>query len=186
MSQETAKFESAVVAVYESVGEAKRGVAALKKEGFPKGQISLVAHSLEDEKELHGFISHGDRTETDAARGAAVGGIFGALMGAAFFWVPGFGPLILLGPLATGAAGSVVGTLVGAMTGWGIPEDHVGNYEAALKQGKLLVIAHGSPLKIAEAKSILTDTHPKEVHLHSETSEDADEIDDSPARNTAR
>jgi uncharacterized membrane protein len=53
---------------------------------------------------------------------AVFGGLFGLLFGAAFLAIPGFGPLIILGPLAAGVVGAaerrsrhgLVGAILGA------------------------------------------------------------------------
>ena len=78
------------------------------------------------------------------------GGIFGVLVGAAFIWVPGFGPLIVAGSLGSMLIGGVEGAMAGAVVtgvlGWlvglGIAREYVGKYEEAVKAGKYLIIAH--------------------------------------------
>ncbi len=174
--------EESVVAVYDNVGKAKQAVKRLCDSGVASAHISFVAQSLEDQNEVTGYLDQGDRTETDAARGAIVGGVLGLLIGAAFFWIPGFGALVVLGPLAAGMTGSAVGALVGAMTGWGIPKDRVQRYEQIVREGKLLVVVHADPLTVAEAHRHLQATEPEELHLYAENSSDSPEIDDSSLR----
>jgi hypothetical protein len=108
--------------------------------------------------------------------GAWVGGLFGLLAGAAFIWVPGFGPLIVAGSLAAvligGAEGVAVGAagggLLGALAGWGVSRQHIIKYEEHLKGGKYLVIAHGSAEEAARAHNILQTTGAAEVTRHVE------------------
>lgn len=169
-----------VVAVCGNLPEAKSAIARLKQHGFPTDHISLVARGLEDDSELHGYVNYGDHTEKDAGIGGLAGGIFGALVGAAFFWIPGFGPLLVIGPLVSGMTGFVVGALIGAMVGWGIPEDQVAEYQQKVKQGKYLVIAHGDPQQVDTAATVLREGNCEEVHLHAKTSADSPEINDSP------
>jgi hypothetical protein len=69
------------------------------------GSVSIVSQNLEGEKQVHGYITTGDVAEKGAVTGAWVGGIFGLLIGAAFIWVPGFGPLLVAGPLAAAIGG---------------------------------------------------------------------------------
>jgi len=176
--------DHSVVAVFAHLADAKQAIKQLSHGGVSQDQISLVAHSLEDDHEVQSYLAHGDQSETDAARGAMVGGILGLLAGAAFFWIPGFGPLVILGPLATGFTGSAVGALVGAMTGWGIPKDRVRRYEQKVKAGAVLVIVHGSPLLVSDAYRILTEASPQELHLYAADSADSPEIDDRPLRHT--
>src|SRR4029450_2987378 len=52
------------------------------------------------------------RVTASARSGSAVRGVFGLLAGSALLFVPGVGPLIVLGPLAAAAVGAVQGALV--------------------------------------------------------------------------
>ncbi|WP_206047068.1 YsnF/AvaK domain-containing protein, partial [Noviherbaspirillum denitrificans] len=56
--------------------------------------------------------------------------------------LPGLG-LVIAGPLAAAAAGAgagaATGGLLGALVGWGIPEERVKHYESGLKQGGILM-----------------------------------------------
>jgi hypothetical protein len=98
--------------------------------------------------------------------GAFWGGLWGLLFGAAFFWVPGIGPLLVAGPLAAAILGALENAaLVGGLSALGaglyslgIPKDSVLQYETAVKAGNLLLIAHGTPADVAGAKSIVEQT----------------------------
>ncbi len=143
--------------------------------GFPIKQVSIAAQNLESEKEIHGFITAGDVTKRGAASGAWVGGLFGMLAGAAFLWVPGFGPLVVAGALAAmlvggvggAVAGAAGGSLLGVLVGWGVSKQHIIKYEEQIKGGKYLVIAHGSADQVAKARNILQSTGVDELNLHS-------------------
>jgi hypothetical protein len=91
------------------------------------------------------------------------GGLSGILMGSAFYFIPGIGPIIVFGPLVSwivravkgaGTAGglSALGTGLHSI---GIPMDSIMEYEKALKFDKFIVIAHGTSGEAAKAKSIL-------------------------------
>ena len=62
-----------------------------------------------------------------------MGGIFGLLVGAAVLFVPGFGPLIVVGPAAAWLLGGIEGAIVGAagggilggLVGLGVSRDHI-------------------------------------------------------------
>ena len=131
---------------------------------------------MESEKEIHGYVTAGDVAKSGVGTGAWVGGLFGLLAGAAFIWVPGFGPLIVAGSLAAvligGAEGVAVGAagggLLGALAGWGVSRQHIIKYEEHLKGGKYLVIAHGSAEEAARAQNILQTTGAAEVTHHVE------------------
>lgn len=95
-------------------------------------------------------------------------------MGAAFIWIPGFGPLLVAGPLAAALLGAIEGAavgaagggLLGALVGWGVSKEHILKYEEKLKGGKYLVIAHGSADEVAKARNILQGTGADELNVH--------------------
>ena len=98
MSQES------VVGVYNTLDMAEAAVRALDAGKFPVNQISILAKDIQDEKKVHGYVTACDVSKTGAKTGAWVGGIFGLLVGSAFLWVPGVGPLIIAGSLAAALA----------------------------------------------------------------------------------
>jgi hypothetical protein len=112
--------------------------------------------------------------KSSARTGAWVGGIFGLLAGAAFLWVPGFGPLVVAGSLTAALLGGVEGAETGAaatgVLGWlfslGISRAQVLKYEESGKAGKYLVITHGSADDGTKAQQILAGTKPAELNVH--------------------
>jgi hypothetical protein len=166
--------ESSVVGVYTSVDVAEEAVRRLGAEGFPIEQVSILAQDLGSEKQIHGYVTACDVAKSSARTGAWVGGLFGLLAGAAFLWVPGFGPLVVAGSLTAALLGGVEGAVAGAaatgVLGWlfslGISKDHILKYEESVKAGKYLVIAHGSADDVTKAKQILAGTNPAELNVH--------------------
>jgi hypothetical protein len=106
--------------------------------------------------------------------GAFWGGLWGLLFGAAFFWVPGIGPVLVGGPLVAwivaGLEGAVViGGLsaIGAgLYSLGIPKNSIVQYETAIKAGKYLVVAHGTAAEAAKAREILSTLNPSGLTDH--------------------
>ena len=106
--------------------------------------------------------------------GAFWGGIWGWLFGAAFFAIPGIGPVLVAGPLVAWIVGALEGAIVvGGLTAlgaglysMGIPKDSVLKYEMALKSDKFLLLAHGTADEVARAKDIIVTTHPAEFGVH--------------------
>ncbi|MCA9917817.1 MAG: hypothetical protein KC445_07690 [Anaerolineales bacterium] len=155
-----------VIQVYDSMSGAETAVRKLSEGNFPIEQVSILAQDMASEKEVHGFITTGDVAKAGAGTGAWFGGLFGILVGAAFIWVPGFGPLFVAGPLAAALLGGVEGAvagaagggLLGALFGVGISKQHIVKYEETLKAGKYLLVAHGSPEELELARNILADT----------------------------
>ena len=91
------------------------------------------------------------------------GGLWGLLFGAAFFWLPGFGPIAVAGPivhafavaLEGAAVGGGVGVLGAALTSIGVPKDSIVKYEKAMRADKYLLIAHGDAATVQHAREIM-------------------------------
>jgi hypothetical protein len=166
--------EQSVVGVYEQMSKAENAVHTLNRAGFPIRQISIVGQDLQSESQVHGYVTAGDVAKGSAKTGAWFGGLFGLLIGAAFLWVPGVGPLIVAGPLSAmllgGIEGAVAGAagagLLGALVGWGVSKKHILKYEEHLRGGKYLVIAHGNADDVERARKILQGTGATELNLH--------------------
>ena len=171
--------DQSVVGVYDTMSKAEAAIGALNTGGFPITQVTITAQNLESEKQIHGFVTAGDVARSGAGSGAWFGGLFGLLAGAAFIWVPGFGPFIAAGSLAAvligGAEGAAVGAagggLLGGLVGWGVSKKHIIKYEEHLKGGKYLVIANGNADEVAKAKNILQSSGATEVTVHVTSSE---------------
>jgi len=161
-----------VVGVYASFEKAKDAVQVLEKHDFSSDHVSLVTRSVEKEVPEEEVLQRGDRTEEKALRGAGYGGLLGALVATPLLAIPGVGPVLLAGPIAAGMTGAIVGGFLGAMSGWGVPQDRIQQYEHVVQEGNLLVVAYGDPLEVAEAKRLLEGTDCEEVHLHAATSAD--------------
>lgn len=165
-----------VIGVYDVLSKAEDAIRTLDRTGFPIKQVSIVAKDLESEREVHGYVNAGDIAKGGAGTGAWLGGFFGLLFGAAFLWVPGFGPLLVAGPLSAALLGGVEGALagaagggmLGALFGWGVSRQHILKYEERVKGGKYLVIAHGSPDEVERARGVLQNTEPEELNVHRE------------------
>ena len=166
--------ESSVVAVFHHIDEAEAAVQELGKGGFPIQHVSIIAKNLGTEKKVHGYVTSCDVAKSAAKTGAWVGGIFGLLVGAAFLWVPGVGPLVVAGSLTSALLGGVEGAVTGAaftgLLGWltsiGISKEHILKYEESIKAGKYLVVAHGSADDAKKAKAILEGTRPTQLTVH--------------------
>ena len=106
--------------------------------------------------------------------GAFWGGIWGLLVGAAFFVIPGIGSVLAAGPAVAAIVGAqetalVVGgvSAIGAgLISLGIPKNSVIKYESALKADKFLVVAHGAIEDVNRVKDILASTRSVDMDVH--------------------
>src|SRR6185369_13132255 len=112
-----------IVALYDDLSTAQQVVKAMRDAGIPSADISLVA--LDAAGEYGKYItktttkvkdSTADGVDKGAGVGALVGGLGGLLVGLGALAIPGIGPVLAAGPLATAVA-AIVGAGVGAAAG---------------------------------------------------------------------
>src|SRR6516165_3458206 len=106
--------EQSVVGVYNTMDDAEHAVHALDQAKYPIQQVTIVTKDISTEKKVHGYVTACDVSKAGATSGAWLGGIFGLLVGAAFLWVPGVGPLVVAGSLASALLGGLEGAVGGA------------------------------------------------------------------------
>lgn len=168
------KKENAVVAIYGTHREAEDAVKELDRAGFDMKKLSIIGKDQRSEEHVVGYYNAGDRMKYWGKMGAFWGGIWGLLFGSAFFWVPGIGPLLVAGPLASSIIGALEGAaVVGGLSAVGaglysigIPKDSILQYETALKAHKFLLVAHGTADQVAKAKEIVERLGPELVAHH--------------------
>ena len=155
--------ENAIVAVYDTHTQAEDTIKELERSGFDMKKLSILGKGYHSEEHPVGFYTTGDRMKAWGGVGAFWGGLWGLLFGAAFFWIPGIGPIAAAGPIVHVLAGALEGAaLVGglsalgaALTGLGVPKKSVLKYETELRADKYLVIAHGNAKEVEQAREIM-------------------------------
>ncbi|WDI41803.1 hypothetical protein [Bremerella sp. P1] len=161
------------VAVFDDFSAAQEAVHKLDESTFPSDQVSLVANSVHQDLQSTNILQYGDESQKDAAFGAGVGGLLGFFMAAPLLTIPGFGLMLIAGPITAGFTGAIVGGLLGSMLGWGVHEDHVAEYEDEVRQGAFLVVANGDPFDVDFAKQVLDQTNARSVAMHVRESADS-------------
>ncbi len=165
---------NSVVAIYETHTQAEEAVKELQRSGFDMKKMSIVGKDYHTDEHVVGYYNAGDRMKYWGKQGAFWGGIWGMLFGAAFFAIPGIGPVLIAGPLVAWIIGALEGAVVvgglsalgAGLYSIGIPQDSVVKYELALKSDKFLLLAHGTADEVAKARNIMQATHPVELTLH--------------------
>jgi uncharacterized membrane protein len=165
---------NAVIAVYDTHPAAEDAVKELQKSGFDMKKLSVVGKDYHTDERVVGYYNAGDRMSYWGKWGAFWGGFWGLLFGAAFFWVPAIGPVLVGGPLvASIVAGLEDALVVGGLSAIGaglysigIPKDSIVTYESAIKAGQYLVVAHGASAEAVQAKNILSAFRPAHVADH--------------------
>ena len=166
--------KNSCVGIYNTHQEAEQAIKDLSKAGFDMEKLSIVGKGYHSEEDAIGYYNTGDRVKFWGKQGAFWGGLWGLLLGSAFFWVPGVGPLAVGGPLVASIIGGLEGaaltgglTMLGAaLYSIGIPKDSIVKYETALKADKFLVIVHGTKDEVARAAEVLGTNADAEISTH--------------------
>lgn len=162
--------KDSVVAVFVNFSDAQDAVRQIEAAGLG-AHVSLVSRGNEQQLDAMGPLDQGDDMEKNGAIGAATGATVGLLASSALLVVPGIGPVLFAGAIASGITGGIVGGIVGAMSGWGVKEDAAKEYEQELREGKSLVLASGDPLALAEVQGLLESSPAEQVNLHAESAD---------------
>src|SRR5271166_6607666 len=154
---------NSVVAIYKTHSQAEEAVKELQKSGLDMQKMSIVGKDYQTDEQVVGYYNTGDRMKYWGKQGAFWGGIWGMLFGAAFFVIPGLGPILVAGPLVAWIVGALEGAVVvgglsavgAGLFSIGIPKDSIVQYEAALKSDRYLLVAHGSIEDVEKARAIM-------------------------------
>lgn len=144
--------------VFDNYGAAAEGIHALEAAGIGRSHISVLSSNADgwyradgspvDPKHDKDRDGRDDRAE-GAAAGAGIGavalGALGALAGLGLLAIPGVGPIVAAGWLASTAAGAVAGGvtggIVGALVESGISKENAELYLETIRRGGTLVTA---------------------------------------------
>lgn len=152
--------------LFDDYADASAAVSALEAQGIPSDDISIVSNNVDERRT--GDTSAAEGAGAGAGIGAAVGGVGGLLTGLGIMAIPGVGPVVAAGWLAATAAGAAAGAvaggaaggLIGAMTDFGVPEEHAHVYAEGVRRGGTLVTARVEDSLYPEAEAILRRSNP--------------------------
>ena len=155
--------QNATVSVYQSPSEACSAIRRLQKSGFDLKRLSVVARERHDEGQVTGYYLSGDRIKCWGDQGPMWDAVWGLLSGWALFTFPESGPVLVAGPLSGWIlAGLENAAILDGFSGIGaglysigIERDGIPKYEAYLKAGKCLVLAHGTAEEVARARATM-------------------------------
>lgn len=160
-----------ILGIFQSENAAQDAITRLEERGYDPKDVSIIMRGREDNTTVQ-RSGVGDVAEGTIS-GATAGGVLGALAGLliANGIVPGLGPILVGGPLAsalglTGVAatavsgavtGALAGGVLGALTSFGLSEEDARVYEDSIKEGGILLIV---PTRIGdevEVRDLLSD-----------------------------
>jgi hypothetical protein len=150
--------------LYDSYDAAARAVAELERAGIPHSDISIIANNADGwydrdhsivrttvrtsgkvDRDRDGVDDRAEGAAAGAGIGATAGGLAGLLAGLGLLAIPGLGPVVAAGWLASTAlvavAGGAAGGLIGALTQSGVSEEDAHVYAEGVRRGGTLVTA---------------------------------------------
>jgi uncharacterized protein (TIGR02271 family) len=139
--------------LYKHYDTGARVVAELEHLGIPHTDISIIANndtgwfdrnrSTRIDRDADGTDDRAEGAAAGAGIGATIGGVAGLLAGLGLLAIPGIGPVVAAGWLAStaavAAAGGATGGLIGALTQSGIGEPEARHYAEGVRRGGTLV-----------------------------------------------
>ena len=143
--------------LYDNYADAQRAVARLESAGVAHSDISIVANNSDNwfsgnrkDRDGDGVDDRAESAGKGAGIGAGLGGAAGLLAGLGLLAIPGLGPVVAAGWLAStavgAAAGAAIGGIVGALTEAGVSKEDAHAYAEGVRRGGTLVSA-----RVAEA-----------------------------------
>jgi hypothetical protein len=140
--------------LYDTYADAERAVTRLEGAGVPHSDISIVANNSDNwfgsrsgkvDRDRDGVDDRAEGAGTGAGIGAGLGGAAGLLAGLGLLAIPGLGPVVAAGWLASmavgAAAGAATGGIVGALTEAGVSREDASRYAEGVRRGGTLVTA---------------------------------------------
>ncbi|MDX0521897.1 hypothetical protein GOD35_15830 [Sinorhizobium medicae] len=151
-----------VTGLFDDYEDARDAVSDLETAGVPSDDISIVANNTGDKYSTEGSNA-AEGAGAGAGLGAAGGGVVGLLTGLGLMAIPGVGPVVAAGWLASTAAGAAAGAvaggaaggLIGALTDSGVDEDDAHVYAEGVRRGGTLVTARVADDLAPQAEAIL-------------------------------
>ena len=155
-----------VVGLYDRLDDAQNAVSELVSAGFSRENISIVAADTEGKFKTYVGES-GEEVGTGAGVGAAIGGLGGLLVGLGALAIPGIGPVLAAGPIASAligmGVGAVTGGLIGALVDAGVPEEQANLYAEGVRRGGTLVKVTAPEDRLEKAAEIMDRFNPIDV-----------------------
>lgn len=152
---------------YESFEDARNVVVRLERDGISADSISLVGHQDTGD----------DRAVSGAALGGAAGGTAGLLAGLGVIAIPGIGPAVAIGWLASAIVGAGTGALAGGAIG-AATENHptlpdAPYYAETVRRGGAVVSVTVDAVLVARVRAIMDEGNPiddaaRRAHYESE------------------
>jgi len=151
-------MSTVVTGLFDDDRAARNAAEALEAAGINADDIGIISGNADERWNPH-FLPAADAAGAGASIGGVVGGGVGLLAGLGLFAIPGLGPVVAAGWLASTAAGAVAGGaaggVIGALVSLGMSSDHAEVYAESIKRGGTLVALRVADALASEAKATL-------------------------------
>ncbi|MET4524039.1 hypothetical protein [Bradyrhizobium sp. JR18.2] len=153
--------------LYDNYSDAQRAVTNLEAAGLPHSDLSIVANNSDNwystdkkvDRDRDGVDDRAEGAAKGAGVGAGLGGAAGLLAGLGLLAIPGLGPVVAAGWLASTALGAVAGGatggVVGALTQAGVSNEEAPLYAEGVRRGGTMVSARIPDADRARYEAIL-------------------------------
>jgi uncharacterized membrane protein len=165
-----------VVALFDNIQQAHDAVRDLNTTGISRENISLVSNDVEGtysqqlDRDAQSNLETSDTAENigkGAGAGAVIGGLGGLVVGLGALAIPGIGPVVAAGPIATTLAGAgvgaVAGGLVGALVDIGVPEEDAKLYSEGVRRGGTLLTVQADEQQVDQVIDMLNQHRPVDI-----------------------
>lgn len=156
-----------VVGSFDRHTDAAQAAAKLMSAGFMQSDINVVSNNTgkagvsDAPDNVHAASVDASGVTTGALTGGALGGAAGVAVAMLGLAIPGIGPILAAGTLATvlagAGAGAVAGGLIGGLTDAGVSDTDAEYYAESVRRGGALVTVRVDDSRVEEAESILRD-----------------------------
>lgn len=167
MTSSSYTHRQTVVCAFDRMEDAREAIRDLQDAGISRDQISLVARGQQDDRSEMEKLSITPREDTtdgtsigeNVAAGTAIGGLGGLLIGLSALAIPGIGPVVAAGPLATTIAGALSGAvgggIIGALKDAGVPDEDAHFYGETVRRGGAIVTVYADNFDEDRVRDIL-------------------------------
>jgi hypothetical protein len=174
-------MSTTVTRLFDDYSDAEAAVRELERLGVPHDHVSIVAnhpdHAAHSRQGDADDVNHAGDVSRGVTTGAALGGVGGLLAGVGLLAIPGLGPLVAAGWLATtlagaglgAAGGAATGTIVGALTAAGVSEDESHVYAEGVRRGGTLVSARVPEDMAERAEAVLNGNRAVDIASRGQT-----------------
>jgi hypothetical protein len=155
-----------ITRLFDNYSDATNAINALERLGVPRDDLSIMANERDSAdggaQTDTEHTNDGDDLVRGASTGAALGGAGGLLAGLGLLTIPGLGPIVAAGWIASAAfgaglgflGGAATGTIVGALKDAGHSEEEAHVYSEGMRRGGTLVSARVDDALVGEVEEL--------------------------------